>query len=86
MSIIDDESVSNTSGNEHFQDIMDEPLSRRGFLAGSFATAAAVLLGSVEMLGKAAPAAARDLGEELFEDMDDLIPTQEEGNYYVDWR
>ena len=25
MSIIDDESVSNTSGNEHFQDIMDEP-------------------------------------------------------------
>jgi len=83
MSIIDDESVSNTSGNEHFQDIMDEPLSRRGFLAGSFGTAAAVLLGSVEMLGKAAP---RDMGEELFEDMDDLIPTQEEGNHYVDWR
>jgi len=45
-----------------------------------------VLLGSVEMLGKAAPAAARDMGDELFEDMDDLIPTQEEGNYYVDWR
>ena len=41
MSIGDDESVSNTSGNEHFQDVVDTRLSRRGFLTGGLAAAAA---------------------------------------------
>ena len=68
MSIIDDEGVSNTSGNEHFQDIVDTRLSRRNFLTGGLATAAAVSLGGVEALLKAVPAAAQEIEEA--EDMD----------------
>lgn len=48
MSMIDDDNVSNTSGNEHFQNIVHARLSRRGFLAGGFAAAAAASLGGVE--------------------------------------
>ena len=64
MSIIDDESVSNVSSNEHFQDIVKTRLSRRGFLTGGFAAAAAASLGGVEALLQAVPAAAKDRGEE----------------------
>ena len=60
MSMIDDEGVSNQSGNEHFQDVMDARLSRRGFLTGGMATAAAVSLGGIEALLKAVPASAQD--------------------------
>ena len=60
MSMIDDEGVSNQSGNEHFQDVMDARLSRRGFLTGGMATAAAVSLGGIEALLKAVPASAHD--------------------------
>lgn len=63
MSMIDDESVSNTSGNEHFQDIVNARLSRRSFLTGGFAAAAAVSLGGVEALLKAVPAAAQETEE-----------------------
>ncbi len=63
MSIIDDEGVSNTSGNEHFQDIVDTRLSRRSFLTGGFAAAAAASLGGVEALLKAVPAAAQETEE-----------------------
>ena len=63
MSIIDDEGVSNTSGNEHFQDIVDTRLSRRNFLTGGLATAAAVSLGGVEALLNAVPAAAQETEE-----------------------
>ena len=63
MSIIDDEGVSNASGNEHFQDIVDTRLSRRNFLTGGLATAAAVSLGGVEALLKAVPAAAQEIEE-----------------------
>lgn len=63
MSIIDDEGVSNTSGNEHFQDIVDTRLSRRNFLTGGLATAAAVSLSGVEALLKAVPAAAQEIEE-----------------------
>ena len=63
MSIIDDEGVSNTSHNEHFQDIVNARLSRRGFLTGGLATAAAVSLGGVEALLKAVPAAAEEASE-----------------------
>ena len=68
MSIIDDEGVSNTSGNEQFQDIVNARLSRRNFLTGGLATAAAVTLGGVEALLSAVPAAAR--GTEEAEDTD----------------
>ncbi|MBX9658593.1 MAG: PhoX family phosphatase [Nitrospiraceae bacterium] len=64
MSMIDDEGVSNQSGNEHFQDVMDARLSRRGFLTGGFATAAAVSLGGIEALLKAVPASADEGAEE----------------------
>jgi uncharacterized protein len=60
MSIIDDEGVSNTSGNEHFQDIVATRLSRRSFLTGGFAAAAAASLGGVEALLNAVPAAAQE--------------------------
>ena len=60
MSIIDDEGVSNTSGNEHFQDVLDARLSRRGFLTGGLATATTVALGGVEALLQAVPAAAQE--------------------------
>jgi secreted PhoX family phosphatase len=68
MSIINDEGVSNTSGNEQFQDIVNARLSRRNFLTGGLATAAAVSLGGVEALLRAVPAAAR--GTEEAEDTD----------------
>ena len=63
MSIGDDESVSNTSGNEHFQDVVDTRLSRRSFLTGGFVAAAAASLGGVEALLKAVPAAAQETEE-----------------------
>ncbi len=63
MSNIDDEGVSNQSENEHFQDVLDARLSRRGFLTGGFATAAAVSLGGVEALLNAVPAAAQETEE-----------------------
>ena len=63
MAIIDDEGVSNQSENEHFQDVLDARLSRRGFLTGSIATAAAASLGGVEALLKAVPASAQETEE-----------------------
>ncbi|MBX3350625.1 MAG: PhoX family phosphatase [Nitrospira sp.] len=63
MAIIDDEGVSNQSENEHFQDVLDARLSRRGFLTGGFATAAAVSLGGVEALLQAVPASAQETEE-----------------------
>lgn len=63
MAIIDDEGVSNQSENEHFQDVLDARLSRRGFLTGGFATAAAMSLGGVEALLKAVPASAQGTEE-----------------------
>ena len=64
MSIIDDEGVSNQSSNEHFQDVLDARLSRRGFITGGIATVAAVSLGGVEALLKAVPASADEGAEE----------------------
>jgi uncharacterized protein len=71
MSIIDDEGVSNTSGNEQFQDIVDTRLSRRNFLTGGLATAVAVSLGGVEALLKAVPAAAGGIEEAEDADQDE---------------
>ncbi|MDO9116922.1 MAG: PhoX family phosphatase [Nitrospira sp.] len=64
MSIIDDEGGSNQSSNEHFQDVLDARLSRRGFITGGIATVAAVSLGGVEALLKAVPASADEGAEE----------------------
>lgn len=63
MSSIDDEGVSNTSGNEHFQDIVDTRLSRRSLLTGGFTAAAVMSLGGLEALLKAVPAAAQETEE-----------------------
>lgn len=63
MSMIDDEGVSNPSNNEHFEDVLSARLSRRGFLTGGMATAAAVSLGGVEALLKAVPASAQEIDE-----------------------
>ncbi|HRI37439.1 MAG TPA: DUF839 domain-containing protein [Nitrospira sp.] len=63
MLMIDDDNVSNTSGNEHFQDIVNARLSRRSFLTGGFAAAAAASLGGVETLLRAVPAAAQETEE-----------------------
>lgn len=64
MSMIDDEGVSNQSDNEHFEDVLNARLSRRGFLTGGMATAAAVSLGGVEALLKAVPASAQEIDQE----------------------
>lgn len=72
MSIIDDEGTSNHSGNEHFQDIVQVRLSRRSFLTGGVATAAAMSLGGLEALLKAVPASAQELAEDVMVD-----PTEE---------
>ena len=63
MSMIDDEGVSNTSSNEHFEDVAQARLSRRHFLTGGVATAAAMSLGGLEALLRAVPVAAQE-GEE----------------------
>ncbi|MFY4727630.1 PhoX family protein [Nitrospira sp. BLG_2] len=63
MSIIDDEG-SNSSDNEHFQDIVNACLSRRDFLTGGIAAAAAASLGGLEALLKAVPVSAQETGED----------------------
>lgn len=72
MSIIDDEGVSNASGNEHFQDIVQARLSRRSFLTGGVAAAAAVSLGGLEALLRAVPTSAQQIVE------DTVVETTEE--------
>jgi uncharacterized protein len=70
MSIIDDGGVSNPSDNEHFQDIVRARLSRRSFLTGGMAAAAAVSLGGIEALLNAVPALAQDTTEDAEDDDD----------------
>lgn len=72
MSIIDDEGVSNASGNEHFQDIVQARLSRRSFLTGGVAAAAAVSLDGLEALLRAVPTSAQQIVE------DTVVETTEE--------
>ncbi|MBX3302545.1 MAG: PhoX family phosphatase [Nitrospira sp.] len=59
MSIIDDEGGSNTSGNEHFREVVEARLSRRSVLTKGLAAAAALSLGGVEALLRSVPASAR---------------------------
>lgn len=72
MSIIDDEGVSNASGNEHFQEIVQARLSRRSFLTGGVAAAAAVSFGGLEALLRAVPTSAQQIVE------DTVVETTEE--------
>jgi secreted PhoX family phosphatase len=55
----DNDSMSNRSANQTFQDVVEARLSRRGFLGGGLATAAALSLGGVGALLKAVPASAK---------------------------
>jgi secreted PhoX family phosphatase len=55
----DNDPVSNTSGNESFQDVVAARLSRRGFLGGSMAVGAAATMGGVGTLLDAVPAQAK---------------------------
>lgn len=74
MSMIDDEGISNQSGNEHFQDVMDARLSRRGFITGGMATAAAMSLGGIEALLKAVPASAQETADESVDSAEEREP------------
>ena len=67
MNHSDDDNDCNTSGNEHFQDVLNVSLSRRGFLTGGLVTAAAMSLGGVEALLKAVPASAQENDDEIRE-------------------
>ena len=67
MNHSDDDNDCNTSGNEHFQDVLNVSLSRRGFLTGGLVTAAAMSLGGVEALLKAVPASAQENDDEARE-------------------
>jgi secreted PhoX family phosphatase len=58
-----EEEVSNFSGNETFEQVVEARLSRRGFLSGSLATAAVASLSGVGTLLTAVPASAKRLSE-----------------------
>lgn len=62
MSIIDDDIISNDSGNESFEDVVSKRFSRRSFVAGSVAAATLASLGSVGSLLSAVPAEAATRG------------------------
>ena len=57
--------VSNNSGNQTFEEIVDARVSRRGFLGGGLATAAALSLSGMSALLKAVPASAKTNGRPL---------------------
>ena len=61
----DDNSISNKSDNETFQQVIEKRISRRGFLGGGLATAAAISVGGVGALMKALPASASTSGKPL---------------------
>jgi uncharacterized protein len=58
----DEDNVSNNSNNRTFEEVVEARVSRRGFLGGGLATAAAVSLGGVSALLKAVPASAQNRG------------------------
>jgi uncharacterized protein len=58
----DDDSVSNTSGNRTFQEVVEARMSRRGFLGSGLAAAATLSLGGIGALLRAVPASAKTNG------------------------
>lgn len=63
MAKIDNDEVSNNSGNPSFQEIVEARLSRRGFLGGGLAAAAAFSFSGVNALLRSVPASAQDIGQ-----------------------
>jgi secreted PhoX family phosphatase len=61
----DDDNVSNNSGNPTFQEVVEARVSRRGFLGGGLAAAAAFSLSGVDALLRAVPASAKTNGRAL---------------------
>ena len=59
MADMEDEGISNPSGNETFEQIIANRISRRSFLSGSLAAAAVASLGGIGALMKAVPAHAQ---------------------------
>jgi hypothetical protein len=55
----DNDNVSNRSGNLTFQEVIDARVSRRGFLGGGLATAAAFSVSGMSALLKSVPASAK---------------------------
>ena len=62
MAKIDDDEVSNSSGNQTFQEVVEARLSRRGFLGGGLAAAATISLGGLDALLQSVPAEAQSKG------------------------
>jgi secreted PhoX family phosphatase len=60
----DGDNVSNNSNNQTFQEVIEARVSRRSFLGGGLATAAALSLGGVGALLKAVPASAQNRGRQ----------------------
>jgi uncharacterized protein len=58
MANIDDDGISNESGNSHFNEIVETRLSRRGFLGAGVAGAVAAAFGGVAGILNAVPASA----------------------------
>jgi secreted PhoX family phosphatase len=67
MAKIDNDDVSNNSGNPSFQEIVEARLSRRGFLGGGLAAAAAFSFSGVNALLRSVPASAQDIGQVRFD-------------------
>ncbi len=65
MSQVDDDIVSNESGNPHFNDIVQAHLSRRGLLGGGLALSAAGSVGAIGGLLGSVPAHAHKRHEPL---------------------
>lgn len=65
MSIIDDDIISNPSGNETFEQVITARMSRRGFLGGSLALTAAASMGGIGALLNAVPGFAKSAGGPL---------------------
>jgi len=63
MAKIDNDDISNNSGNPSFQEIVEACLSRRGFLGGGLAAAAAFSFSGVNALLRSVPASAQDIGQ-----------------------
>ena len=62
MGPMDDDDVSNSSGNETFEEVVAARLSRRGFVSGSLATAAVASMSGISSLLTAVPASAKGRG------------------------
>ena len=62
MGPMDDDDVSNSSGNETFEEVVAARLSRRGFVSGGLATAAVASMSGISSLLTAVPASAKGRG------------------------